>query len=97
MTKLKSVLAISVCIIVLALLVEPLGAVENGFKEVSAPEVKSLIENKKAVVINLLSQIEFSIQHIPDSINIPIVDFEKTEKLPQQKDTPLVLYCMGKR
>lgn len=73
------------------------GADPDGYKEISAPEVKSLIEKQKAVVVNLLSKIEYEIQHIPNSINIPIVDMEATDKLPKDKSTPLVLYCMGKR
>lgn len=73
------------------------GATSDGYKEISAPEVKSLVEKQKAVVVNLLSKIEFETQHIPNSINIPIVDMETTGDLPKDKDAPLVLYCMGKR
>lgn len=73
------------------------GAKSEGYKEISAPEVKNLIEEQKAVVVNLLSQIEHEIQHIPGSINIPVIDVETTDNLPKEKDTPLVLYCMGKR
>ena len=73
------------------------GAESEGYKEISAPEVKNLIEERKAVVVNLLSQIEYEIQHIPGSINIPIVAVETTDKLPKDKDSPLVFYCMGKR
>lgn len=73
------------------------GAKSEGYKEISAPEVKNMIEERKAVVVNLLSQIEFEIQHIPHSINIPVIDIETTDNLPKDKDTPLVLYCTGKR
>jgi len=73
------------------------GAKSEGYKEISAPEVKNLIEKRKAVVVNLLSQIEYEIQHIPGSINIPIIAIEAADKLPEDKNTPLVLYCMGKR
>jgi rhodanese-related sulfurtransferase len=75
----------------------PMAADSEGFKEISAPEVKNLIEERKAVVINLLSRLEHEIQHIPDSMNIPIIEIETTDKLPQDKNSPLVLYCMGKR
>ena len=73
------------------------GAKSEGYKEISAPEVKNLIEERKAVVVNLLSQIEYEIQHISGSINIPVIDMETTDNLPKEKDTPLVFYCMGKR
>jgi len=75
----------------------PMAADSNGFKEISAPEVKNMIEERKAVVVNLLSRLEHEIQHIPDSINIPIIEIETTDKLPQDKNSALVLYCMGKR
>jgi len=32
------------------------GAKSEGYKEISAPEVKNLIEKQKAVVVNLLSE-----------------------------------------
>ena len=32
----------------------------------------------------------------PYSSNVPIVDMETTDKLPKDRETPLVLYCMGK-
>lgn len=85
------------CLFLFVLMVVSAGATSDGYKVVSAPEVKDLIEKKKALLINLLSQIEFEIQHIPTSINIPIVQFEKSQNLPAEKDTPIVLYCMGKR
>jgi rhodanese-related sulfurtransferase len=69
----------------------------DGFKEISAPEVKNLIEERKAVVVNLLSHLEYETQHIPGSISIPIIDIETTDRLPKDKDTPVVFYCMGKR
>lgn len=72
-------------------------AKSEEYKEISAPEVKNLIEEGKAVVVNLLSQIEHKIQHIPGSINIPVIAIETTDNLPKEKDTPLVFYCMGKR
>ena len=78
-------------------MVGSVGAKSEGYKEISAPKVKNLIEKRKAVVVNLLSQIEYEIQHIPGSINIPIIAIEAADKLPEDKNTPLVLYCMGKR
>jgi rhodanese-related sulfurtransferase len=67
------------------------------FKEITAPEVKDMIEEGNVVVVHVLSEIEYGIQHIPDSINIPIVKMKTTDKLPQDLETPLVFYCMGER
>ena len=78
--------------------VTPAVSMEKRYKEVSAPEVKQLLETQwNSVVINVLSQLEFELQHIPKSINIPINRFETTSLLPEDKDTPLLLYCMENR
>ena len=90
---------ILVCIAILLLggNVVSAGSGLEPFKQITAPEVKDLIEGGKAIVVHVLSEIEYNVQHIPGSINIPIVKMKSTDKLPKDKDTPLVFYCMGKR
>jgi len=97
MKKLRLSPVICFAIFLFGAMIGSAGAKSDGYKEISAPEVKNLIEEQKAVVVNLLSKIEYEIQHIPGSIVIPIIDMETTDKLPEDKNTPLVLYCMGKR
>ncbi len=72
-------------------------AESESFKEISAPEVKAFVDDANAIVVHVLSEIEYNIQHISGSINIPIVKMNTTDKLPEDKDTLLVFYCMGKR
>ena len=67
------------------------------FKEISAPVVKNMIESGRAVVVHVLSGTEYEMQHIPDSINIPIIDLKTANALPRDKTAPLIFYCMGKR
>ena len=69
----------------------------EDYKEISAPEVKDMIDKGDAMVIHVLSRIEYEMQHIPGSINIPIIEIKNTDKLPQDKGRPIVFYCMGKR
>ena len=58
-----------------------------NFKEITAPELKRLLDDKKDVlIINVLSKIEYSMQHIPGSINIPINTMEVTDKLPEDRN-----------
>jgi rhodanese-related sulfurtransferase len=66
-------------------------------KNITAPEVQKLMESGEALLVHVLSRIEFEIQHIPGSINIPITQMETTQMLPLNKDTPLIFYCMGRR
>lgn len=80
----------------LALLPHPRPAQAAQYKIITAPEVKSMIENDpRVVVINVLSSIEYDGLHITGSINIPIINLTSSPLLPQDKSTPLVFYCMG--
>ncbi|MBT3256963.1 MAG: rhodanese-like domain-containing protein [Deltaproteobacteria bacterium] len=72
------------------------GKVET-YKEISAPEVKDMLEGKKVLAVHVLSEIEYDIQHIPGSVNIPIHKMKTIGKLPKDKNTPLIFYCMGRR
>lgn len=62
----------------------------------TAPEVKYIVENvKQTLLIHSLSEIEYRIQHIPGSINIPVIEMETTDLLPDDHSYNLVFYCMG--
>ncbi|TVQ98788.1 MAG: rhodanese-like domain-containing protein [Desulfovibrionales bacterium] len=67
------------------------------YTDLTAPEVKTMVEEKGAVLIHVLSRLEFDMQHIPGSINIPITEVATSSELPQAKDTPIIFYCMGVR
>lgn len=76
----------------------PSVAFSDPIEPVTAPEVKRILhENPNAVLIHSLSKLEFDIQHIPGSINIPTNLMDTTTALPKDKSTELVFYCMGVR
>ena len=64
-------------------------------QEITAPEVKEMLEKGTAVVINVLSDIEYDVQHITGSISIPVTKLKTSNKLHKDKDMPIVFYCMG--
>ena len=70
-------------------------AAAGSFKKISAPETRALIEEGKVLVVNVLSRVEFDVQHIPGSINIPINEIEKSDLLPADYSAPIIFYCMG--
>ncbi|MCP4106770.1 MAG: rhodanese-like domain-containing protein [Desulfobacteraceae bacterium] len=70
---------------------------DPGYSEISAPEVRYLLDGGKGMVIHVLTELEYNAQHITGSANIPVVKMKTTDKLPKDKDTPLVFYCMGTR
>ena len=86
-------LALFVC----GLFLLPSPAKADPIKNLTAPEVKTLLDDGKVVLIHTLSGIEFEIQHIPGSINIPVINMRDTTLLPEDKTTPLIFYCMGIR
>ena len=70
---------------------------QEVYEQLTAPEVKSMIEDNRTLLVHVLTSVEFDMQHIPGSINIPIVEMETTGKLPEDVHAPLIFYCMGKR
>ena len=71
------------------------GAASLGVRKISALEVKYMMANEQVLVINALSKIEHDIQHIDGSVNIPLVELEDSNKLPEDKEAILIFYCMG--
>jgi rhodanese-related sulfurtransferase len=56
----------------------------------------SLKGEKKPVIIDNRTEMEFSYGHIPGAINIPQQNFPIIASfLPSDKDTPLIFYCGG--
>jgi hypothetical protein len=64
-------------------------------ENISAPEVKFMLEKNSATVINVLSKIEYDAQHINGSINIPIISLRTSDKLPKDLTRSIIFYCMG--
>lgn len=64
----------------------------DPYKVVTAPEVKKMREEGK-LIVHTLSRIEYEVQHIPGSINIPFNEISSTNKLPAEKAVPVVFYC----
>lgn len=66
------------------------------FPEIKANQLKSKMEaGEKLMLVNSLSDIEFNAEHIPDSINIPLIHIMRTTKLPKEQDHLIVTYCLG--
>ena len=90
-------------ILMLGLLVSPRPADADeapmdGYKEINAFELKQMIDgDAKALAINVLSEMEYACQHIRGSINIPVVEMRQTDKLPADRQTPLIFHCQSER
>jgi rhodanese-related sulfurtransferase len=63
------------------------------FTTISTSQLKSKLDAKeKFLFVNALSDIEFNLEHIPGSVNIPPGEIQTTDKLPQDKETLIVFY-----
>ncbi len=83
------------CFLVLSFcMVHSLAAAD--FPEIKAPALKAKMDaGEKVFLLNPLSDIEFNQGYISGSVNIPLHLLGTTDKLPQDKDTLLVSYCLG--
>lgn len=73
------------------------GVTAGELPDLTAPEVKMMVEEDGALLVHVLSRLEFDMQHIPDSINIPITEVATSDLLPVDKNHPVIFYCMGVR
>ena len=63
------------------------------FLDISTSDLKNKLDAKEGfLLVNTLSDIEFNLEHIPGSINIPVGEIQTTDKLPQDKETLIVFY-----
>ena len=70
----------------------------TDFPAITAAELKAKLDaGKNLMLINALSDIEFNEGYIPGSVNIPLKDILTTDKLPRNKDTLIITYCLGRK
>lgn len=67
----------------------------KGVVVISAPEVRNMVKAKQVLLVHTLSRIEFQMQHIPGSINIPVDEIKTSSKMPVKKNAPIIFYCNG--
>ncbi len=67
-----------------------------NFMAISAKELKTKLDAGEGLfLLNPLSDIEFNEGHIPGSVNVPLHTLSTTSKLPKNKETLIVTYCLG--
>ena len=80
-----------VALMVHLLLVGPVLSATPG--EVTANQVKEMLDNNQALIVFPLSHLEYDSLHIKGSINVPIQHLPAD--LPADKTQPIVFYCLG--
>lgn len=73
--------------------------IDSGVSIVAAPQVKRMVEDPTVLLVNNLSEVEYDIQHIPKSVNIPVTHAFETDALgtmlPKDREQTIIFYCMG--
>ena len=68
----------------------------SNFDAITAKELKAKMDaGEEIFLLNPLSDIEFNEGHIPGSVNVPLHTLSTTSKLPKNKKTLIVTYCLG--
>lgn len=72
-------------------------AADQEFTELTARELKQLMDSgEKFMLLNGLSDIMFNQGFIPGSINVELDDIATSALLPEDNNTLIVTYCLGR-
>ena len=69
--------------------------IPKGVKVLTAPEVRDMLKSPDRLLVNALSRIEYQMQHIPGSINIPVDEVKSSSQMPTDKSAAIIFYCNG--
>lgn len=84
-------------LLLISLLLAASYAIAQDFKDLTADELKKMIDGKdKKVFVDARGEMDYKKGHIPTAINIPPEKFSMIQELlPKDKDAFLVFYCNG--
>ena len=98
MEQMKSIPSPLPLIAILILSILPAGCFfSEGIGDIDVKTLKTLMEReKRLVIVDNRTTLEYTSGHIPGAINIPEEDFYRiTTLLPPEKDSPIGFYCRG--
>jgi len=68
------------------------------WSDLTAQQLKGLLDSgQKLFLLNPLSDLEFNEGHIPGSVNIPLHTIMRSKELPEDKNYPIVTYCLSQK
>ena len=66
------------------------------WQNISTEELAAKLDRaEELLLVNVLPKIIHDARHIPGSISIPLGLLAASTALPDNRDTPLIFYCMG--
>jgi rhodanese-related sulfurtransferase len=69
--------------------------IAGEFPDVSVTQVQTLVESKKAVIIDVNGSDSFKKGHVPGALDFAAIKGDLASALPADKNTPIVAYCGG--
>ncbi len=71
-----------------------LNILNGDYKQVRLPEIRKIVENKEALIIDCREEKEYEQGHIIGAINIPLSQFRnRLDEIP--KDKPVIVHCLS--
>lgn len=67
---------------------------KSAHKEITAAELKAMLDRGEAQVVDVREPDEFAEGHIPGAVNVPLSGFSP-DQLPEADGRQLVLNCLG--
>ena len=81
----------------MATVVLTLSVPAGEFPEVTVKEVRTLVDNKKAVIIDVNGSDSFKKGRVPGALNFEEIKGDLASKLPADKNATIVAYCGNPR
>jgi rhodanese-related sulfurtransferase len=72
-----------------------LGEPDQKTPEITTEEMQALLASGDTPIFDVRSEFEYSVAHIPGTINLWEKEAERIQELYPDRSTPLVLYCNG--
>jgi rhodanese-related sulfurtransferase len=84
-------------VIFLVVILTACGISSEGYRNVNSDEAKTLIDNKKVVVLDVRTHEEFQAGHIPNALLIPLQELENKLNDLDQEESYLIVCRSGNR
>lgn len=65
------------------------------FADVSVKEVKALVKEKKATIIDVNGSDSYAKRHVPGALDFDVIEKDLAKALPADKDSLIIAYCGG--
>ena len=62
-------------------------------REIALDEVRRLVDDEKAQLVEVLPRPEYQEEHLPGAINIPLMELDREVAAILDRHRPVIVYC----